>query len=146
MIRIVALSLFFNIFLVFHVSAQQNVSCRDFTQTVIKIINDNDYIPDGRFNTVKLTQGDKIQVYKPFYKGKKYIIIVASEDTLGGVNVQLTDMTRKVFYKSDKAKNLHKIEFTPEKNQNLIISVDVDKKEGEPSVRACVAVVVGFKM
>ncbi len=146
MVKIISLSLFFNIFFGFYSLAQENVSCRDFTQTAIDIINNNDYIPDGRFNTVKLTQGDKIQVYKPFYKGKKYMIIVACEDTLGGVSVQITDMTRKIFYKSDKPLTLHKIEFTPEKNQNLIISVDVGKKEGEPAVRACVAVVVGFKM
>lgn len=127
--------------------AQGDSGCRDFTQIDVELLNKKDYIPDGRFNSVKLTFGDKIQVYKPFYKGKKYLIIVSCDETIDGVSIELTDMTRKMIYKSDSATTMHIVEFVPDKNQNLIINVSVDKKDNQStSIKACVSVVVGFKM
>ena len=57
-------------------NAQENASCRDFTQEGVNILTENDFLPDGRFNSVKLSQDDRIEVYKPFYKGRNYMLIV----------------------------------------------------------------------
>lgn len=147
MVKILVYSFLFNIIFVLSGISQESVGCRDFTQIDVDILNKKEYIPDGRFNSVKLTEGDKIQVYKPFYSGRKYMIIVSCEDNLDGLDVELTDMTKKVIYKSDQSQKRHEIVYEPDKNQNLIISVSV-KTIGEQkiSVKACVNVVVGFKM
>ena len=147
MVKILIYTIVFNAIFILSGFAQGSDGCRDFTQIDVELLNENDYIPDGRFNSVKLTYGDKIQVYKPFYKGKKYLIIVSCDELIEGISIELTDMTRKLIYKSDSAINKHKVEFVPDKNQNLIINVSVDKKDNQnTSVKACVSVVVGFKI
>lgn len=147
MVKILIYSIVFNTIFLLSGFAQGSDGCRDFSQIDVEILNKNDYIPDGRFNSVKLTYGDKIQVYKPFYKGKKYMIIVSCDDMIDGISIELTDMTRKMIYKSDSAVCKHKVEFVPDKNQNLIINVSVDKNNNQTStIKACVSVVVGFKI
>ncbi len=133
------------LFLATFLNAQENVSCRDFTQTSVDILTENNFLPDGNFNSVRLCQGDKIEIYKPFYKGRDYMLIVTSEEVLPGIIVEVKDMTRKVILKSDKPEKLHQLNYTPDKNQNLIISVLVTKSEEYSAEnKGCVSVVIGF--
>lgn len=129
-----------------NIFSQENAGCRDFTQNSITVLNDNDFLPDGKFNSVKLNPGDKIEVYKPFYKGRNYMIVVESDVALPGVSVELKDVTKNIIFSTTETKNVQEIIFTPEKNQNIIISVVVSKSEKATSTaNACVSVVVGFK-
>ena len=139
--------IFFIVFTsVLALNAQENVSCRDFTQNGVTILTDNDFLPDGRFNSIKLSQGDKIEIYKPFYSGRDYFLVITAEENLPGVTVEVKDISRKVIFQSDKPSNLQEFKYTPEKNQNLIISVKVTTSEElEATAQGCVAVVVGFQ-
>ncbi len=122
-------------------------SCRDFTQTGVEILNENDFIPDGRFNSAKVASDDRIEIYKPFYRGRNYMIVITIEDDMPGVYVEVKDITRKVILKNDEAQKVVKFEFVPEKNQNLIISVKVDKDADIPvDKKGCIAVLVGYKI
>ena len=122
-------------------------SCRDFTQTGVDILNENDFIPDGRFNSAKVAPDDRIEIYKPFYRGRNYMIVITIEDDMPGVYVEVKDITRKVILKNDESEKVVKFEFTPEKNQNLIISVKVDKDAEIPDdKKGCIAVLVGYKI
>ena len=131
---------------VFSLNAQENASCRNFTQDGVSILTDNDFLPDGRFNSVKLSQGDKIEIYKPFYSGRDYLLIITAAENLPGITIEVKDISRKVIFKSDEPGSLHKFNYSPEKNQNLIISVKVvTSEEFEVTEIGCVAVVVGFQ-
>lgn len=126
--------------------SQSNPSCVDFSQTSVDLLNSNDFLPDGRFNSARLAQGDKIEMYKPFYKSRTYMIVVSCEETLPGVIVEVKDMARNVILSSYDPNVEHEFVYTPDKNQNLIISVEVQKSPDMPaSNKGCVSVVVGFK-
>jgi hypothetical protein len=147
------LLVFTSIIFSFNIKAQNNSSnsCKNFTQTGVDILNENDYIPDGRFNTTKVAADDRIEIYKPFYRGRNYMIVITIEDDMPGVYVEVKDITRKVILKNDKAKKQVKFEFVPEKNQNLIISVKVDKNTETENTetngkKGCIAVLVGYKI
>jgi hypothetical protein len=131
---------------VFALNAQENASCRDFTQDGVTILTDNDFLPDGRFNSVKLSQGDKIEIYKPFYSGRDYLLVITAAENLPGITVEIKDISRKVIFQSDESNSLQEFNYTPERNQNLIISVKVTTSEElEETEIGCVAVVVGFQ-
>lgn len=127
-------------------SAQENASCRDFTQGSVEILTESDFLPDGRFNSVRLSQGDKIEIYKPFYRGRSYMLIISSELTLPGIVVEVKDISRRVILSSMEISSLHELVYSPEKNENLIIAVEVVKSEEfESTEQGCVSVVIGFQ-
>lgn len=136
----------FSLFISALTLAQSNPSCVDFTRVSVDMINNNDFIPDGKFNSARLAQGDVIQMYKPFYKSKTYMIIVSCEDNLPGVTVKIQDMARNTIIESTESSVIHEFEYTPDKNQNLIFSVEVEKSADMPaSEKGCVSVVIGYK-
>ncbi len=126
--------------------SQADAGCRNFTQTSVDLLNSSDYLPDGRFNAARLAQGDKIEMYKPFYKSRTYMIVISCEENLPGINVEIKDMARNVILKSDTTNVTQEFVYTPDKNQNLIISVEVEQSADMPAVdKGCVSVVIGFK-
>ena len=136
------------IFLSISTFAQNNSSCKTFAKSGISIIDSLGFVHDGRFNSVKLAEGDKIDVYKPFYKGRKYIIVVIAEDNLPGINIKIDNIRRENLHKNDEPACKHTWIFEPEKNENLIISVEViiEGAKANLSNKGCVAVLIGYSV
>ena len=102
------------------------------------------YIPEGRLSQLPLSQGDNIDVYKPFFRGRKYKVVVIG-DNLPGMTFKVKNFQRQVLFDSSLKGNTETWEFVSDKNQNLIIHVEVPGvNEGTP-ITACMAVIVGFK-
>lgn len=130
----------------YYVNAQYTSSCKNFTQTSVDILNKNDFIPDGRYHSVKLSQGDKINIYKPFYVHKEYLIVSTCENSLPGIKIAIQSMSKKMIFQSEDFSQIHKFKYKPERNQNLIISIEVGKSDTIPVVqKACTSVIIGFK-
>lgn len=140
----IVLSLYILIFGLSAIFGQATTNCRELANKGIEILNEKSYIPDGRFNSTLLKQNDITQVYKPFIHGKKYMIVINTDDTLPGFEVTLSDMTRKIIYKKNTSENKLAFEYTPDKSQNLIISVKVNSSEDlGPDIRGCVNIIIG---
>ena len=123
---------------------QTGATCKDLAQAGLEIINSHNYIPDGRFNSTVLKLNDVSQVYKPFIKGKKYMIVIKGDEALPGFDVTLSDMTRKVIYHQNTDKDEFIFEYTPDKSQNLIISVKVNDSADVPAdTQGCVSIIIG---
>ena len=128
--------------------AQNNSSCRGFAKEGITILDTAFFVHDGRYNAVKLAEGDKIDVYKPFYKGRRYMITVIAEDNLPGINIKIDNIRRENLHHNEESGNRHSWIFEPTKNENLIISVEVLKEGEKPDLsnRGCVAVLIGYSV
>jgi len=123
---------------------QSTSTCKELAERGIAILNENSYIPDGRYNSTLLKENEVSQVYKPFIKGKKYMIVITADKVLPGFEVSLADMTRKIIYNDSTSDNKIIFEYTPEKSQNLIISVKVNESEEvEKNLRGCVNIIIG---
>ena len=139
--------LFFTISLFFTLNslAQSISSCKDFAKKGIIEFDTSNYVHDGRYNALKVGEGEKFDVYKPFYRGRKYKIIVIAEENLPGVNLKIDNIRRQELYKSEDKANKQIWIYEPLRNENLIISIEVEANESEVSKnRGCVAVLVGF--
>ncbi len=102
------------------------------------------YIPDGRLNAIPLSEGDNLDVYKPFFRGRQYRVVVVGAANLPKVNFKVANFQKQVIFDSKKSGN-DSWEFVSDKNQNLIISVDIPATESGTPKTGCIAVLIGFK-
>ncbi len=124
-----------------------NGQCLDFAKTEgFAALDTAIYIPDGRLNSLPLSQGDNLDVYKPFFRGRKYKVVVIAANGISEVNFKVVNFQRKVIFDSQAGgKKVSEWEFESERNQNLIISVELpEAKSSEQPKTGCVAVLVGF--
>ena len=122
-----------------------NAQCIDLVKDKgFTYLDTSKYVPEARFNALPLREGDDVDIYKSFFKGRKYRIVVIGAENMPKLNFKVTNFQRQVIYDSSITK-MESWDFTSEMNQNLIISVFVpkpgDKKKKPES--GCVAVVIG---
>jgi len=128
--------------------SQNDPLCKDLNSKNLQELNKTNYTSDGKFYTFRLTEGQKMEVYKPFYSSKEYYIMVSCEDCLPGINVTLLDMDNSIVYNSQKPQQKVEINYKPPINQNLRISLTVAQdniSNTKNANKGCVSMVVGFK-
>ena len=129
------------LFLSFSLKAQ----CLDFAKTKgFAKLDTTSYLPEGRLNAITLSEGDNLDVYKPFFRGRSYKIVVIGDINLPKLNFKVANFQRHILFDSKKQGNADSWEFTSDKNQNLIITVEVPKSNSYQPKTGCVAVIVGF--
>ncbi|MCD4792726.1 MAG: hypothetical protein K8R54_05810 [Bacteroidales bacterium] len=122
-----------------------NAQCIDLVKHKgFTYLDTSKYIPEARFNALPLREGDDVDIYKSFFKGRNYRIVVVAADNMPKLNFKVTNFQRQTLYDS-KITKMESWDFVSDKNQNLIISVEVPKaKKDEKPQSGCVAVIVGF--
>ncbi len=138
--HIIATALF-----VFIALTSANAQCIDLVKTKgFTYLDTSKYIPEARFNALPLREGDNVDIYKSFFKGRTYRIVVVGAENMPKLNFKVTNFQRQILYDSNITKE-ESWDFVSDKNQNLIISVEVPEaaKDKKPQ-SGCIAVVVGF--
>lgn len=138
----------FTLLIVFAFFSQLSLKaqCLDFAKTKgFAELDTTIYIPEGRLNAFHLSQGDNMDIYKSFFRGRKYKIVVVGADNLPAINFKVTNFQRQVLFDSKAKDSAKGWEFESDKNQNLIISFEIPIQESGQAKTGCVAVIVGFK-
>ncbi len=133
---------FFSLFIFNKLNAQ----CIDLVKDKgFTYLDTSKYMPEARFNALPLREGDDVDIYKSFFKGRNYRIVVVGAENMPKLNFRVTNFQRQVLYDSSITK-MESWDFLSEMNQNLIISVFVPKQEDKKKrpESGCVAVVIGF--
>jgi hypothetical protein len=124
-----------------------NSQCLDFVKTKgFQILDTEKYVPEGRYDAMVLSEGDNLSVYKTFFRGKTYRIVVTTEETITSVHFQVKTMQGQVIYDSKDNPGLKFWDYTSDKNQNLIVFVDLLPPKTAKVNSGCVAVILGYKM
>lgn len=136
--------IFFSIISLF-IFNKSNAQCIDLVKHKgFTYLDTSKYIPEARFNALPLREGDDVDIYKSFFKGRNYRIVVVGAENMPKLNFKVTNFQRQTLYDSNITK-MESWDFISDKNQNLIISVEVPKAEKDKKPESgCVAVVVGF--
>ncbi len=127
--------------------SQQAGSCKSFAlEEESRYFGKSDYISDGKYYAQKLMPGDNAQLYKPFFRGKKYKVVALCSGKLDGIKMEVRDFRgNKLLYQSE-VDSVIVWEHTPERSSNYRIIVSVPRKEGATyQDRDCVVILVGFK-
>jgi hypothetical protein len=121
--------------------------CLDFVKTKgFEILDTEKYVPEGRYDAMVLSEGDNLSVYKTFFRGKTYRIVVITEGQLESVHFQIKTMQGQIVYDSKDNPSSKFWDYTSDKNQNLIVFVDLLPPKTAKVNSGCVAVVLGYKM
>ena len=124
--------------------------CIDFVKTKgFQILDTVTYVPEGRFDAMQLSEGDYLNVYKSFFRGKSYRIVVIGDEVLPELQFTIKDMTGNIIYDNTKdassSGNPKNWDYTSDRNQNLMISLKIPGVVGSLPKTGCVAVVLGYK-
>lgn len=122
-----------------------NAQCLDFAKTKgFAKLDTAKYVPEGRLNAIPLAEGDNMDVYKSFFRGRKYKIVVVGADNMPKLHFKVTNFQRQVLFDNQEHDNAGFWEFESEQNQNLIISIEIPSTTGSQPKTGCIAVIVGF--
>ena len=106
-----------------------------------------EYIISGRYNTLKLREGEEILIFKTLSKGIDYRILVRCVDSLANhLHFTIKDWEDNTIYDNEKNNYNYKWDYKSEKTQRIKINVFVPKSsEDSPLKEGCVTVITGIK-
>ncbi len=123
-----------------------HTQCTEFvTSKGFDVLDTGQFVPEGRFDAMTLSQGDYLKVYKSFFRGKSYKVVVIADDVIPDLKFQVKSMQGDVIYDNSNATDPQTWEYTSDKNQNLIIKVELPPTPGTVPKSGCVAVILGYK-
>jgi hypothetical protein len=122
-----------------------NGQCRGFTKKTGRPLVEP-YIHNGQMNSAVLFPGDSAEIMLTFYSEQQYRLVICTEEQLGDVSYQVSDIERNLIFDS-KNSDSKVFDFKVESTQQLVISVAVPESENTHDLKyqGCVAVLVGFK-
>ncbi len=118
--------------------------CKDFSEKVVMPML-GEYIVSGRYNTLKLREGEEILIFKTLSKGIDYRIIVKCVDSLAtNLHFTITDWEDNTIY--DNGSQNFVWDYKSEKTQRIKINVFVPKTSEQPPLKeGCLTVITGIK-
>ncbi len=119
--------------------------CKTFAKTTCKS-ELLPYVHDGIYNATVLSEGETVELYKTFYSGQEYRIVVCGDESLPPVEFQILDGDRNVLF-DNKDNDYSQIwDFKLGASQMLVVSIQVQTSEemSDEIKSGCVAVLVGF--
>ena len=130
-------------------STNANAQCKRYTKKYC-LPSLNPYHHNGQLTSAMLNPGDSADVSMTFNAGKKYRILVCSQDLIGKVQFKVLDKTRKILYKSDPEVQNPYWDFKVANTQQVIIQLTVPPMEMNNQKNnivpvGCVSLLVGFK-
>jgi len=108
------------------------------------------YIHNGQLTSAYMVPGDSAEVLMTFNAGKKYRILICSQELIGKVQFKVLDKRRKVLYKSGEQETNPSWDFKVENTQQFIIQITIPKQamsnqKNNLVQNGCVALLIGFQ-
>lgn len=134
------------IFVIALVSLDASAQCKGFAKKICKL-ELIPYIHDGNYHAAILTEGEEAELYKTFYSGQEYRLVVCGSDALPDVEFKVIDAYKNVLYDNSSNANNRVWDFKVEASQQLKIMVKVPNSgtQSEYPISGCVAIMFGFK-
>ena len=127
--------------------SKTQAQCKQFSETEVMPLL-GEYIISGRYNTLRLREGEEILIFKTLSKGINYRIVVKCEDSLAtNLHYVIKDWEDATLYDNAEHSNSYKWDYSSDKTQRIKINVYVPKSsaDGEPLKEGCVTVLTGIK-
>lgn len=125
--------------------------CKDFNDNVAMPLlydneNDEQYMLSGRYNTMQLSEGDDMLVFKSLSKGIKYRFIVVGDESLPkDINLTIESWDGDVIYDNKNDNFAHAWNFENKKAQRVKIYINIPKSEqGAGSGCGCLSFITGL--
>lgn len=132
----------------FFISQHTNAQCKNFAKQVCKK-ELTPYIHDGNYNAAILSEGEDAELYKTFYAGQDYRVLICYSDALPTIHLKVMDINRNVLFDNAEFDYTNQWDFKPNSTQQLIIWLEVGTfdesvDENIDLASGCVAILFGL--
>jgi len=123
-----------------------DAQCRKFTQDEVVPMLD-DFILSGRYNSLKMYEGEELLIYKTLTKGITYRFIVKSQTDLpSNISMKITTWNDDEIYNNQNENYKAVFDYENKKTQRVKIFIIIPKaKTDEKEKSGCVGLVIGLK-
>jgi len=129
------------------VYSQANAQCLSFAKNSCKP-KLGDFVHDGNYNATILGAGETAELYKTFFKGHKYRIVVGKVDNLPKIHFRLIDENNNIIFDNKEHQYTDVWDFEVESTQMLIIKLkvldDYENKD-DNTTKGCISVLFGIQ-
>ena len=118
--------------------------CKEFTENKVMSLLD-DYFISGKYNTLKLKEGDEIVIFKTVSKGINYRFVVKGDNEFSlPPQFKIESWEGKIVF--DNSENGEEIWDLPcDKTERIKIIVSVPEDDEDAETEGCVTVLSGIK-
>jgi len=129
---------------IFLIPYNGNAQCKNFAKKLVSV-DLIPYVHDGIYNATELQEGETAELFKTFYSGQDYRLIISGDGGLV-VGFEVLDTDRNVLFSNKTNKYAKSWDFKLESSQQLIIALQVQTTDEitKDFQKGCVAVLVGF--
>jgi len=127
------------------IAINTHAQCKNFAKKVCKV-ELKPFIHDGNYNAAILTEGEDAELYKTFYSGQKYRLIICGSDKLPSIEFKVMDVERNVLFDNKENNMIMNWDFEVEATQQLIVYLKVQSgSSDELNIESgCVAIMFGL--
>jgi hypothetical protein len=141
----VAISFLFILFLGLFFPMKGEAQCIGFAKNIARPLLE-DFVHDGNYSATILGEGESAELYKTFFEGLEYRLVVATVNTLPQIRIIVMDMHKMVLFDNAQHNFSQKWDFYMETTQKLIVKVKVlENDDPETNIGGCVAILFGVK-
>ena len=124
---------------------QAQSPCHSFARNIAKPLLE-DFIHDGNYNATYLEEGESAELYKTFYEGQSYRLVVAVVDQLPSARVRLLDSKRNVVFDNANYEMASVWDFVAESTGTMIVQIKLPEPADEANiVGGCIAILFGVE-
>ena len=140
------LRMIFTIALFAFIANQAEAQCFSYARGMCKS-ELKEFVHDGNYNATILSEGETAEIYKTFFSGQEYRVVVCKVDSLPPVNFKVIDGEDNILFDSEKQGGANVWDFKVESTQQLIIHVEVSEKDknSKEKTAGCVSILFGIK-
>ncbi len=123
-----------------------DAQCRQFTQNEVVPMLD-DFILSGRYNSLKMYEGEELLIYKTLTKDITYRFIVKSQaDLPNNISMKITTWNDDEIYNNQNDEYNAVFDYENKKTQRVKIFIIVPEAKAEAKEKSgCVGLVIGLK-
>ena len=103
------------------------------------------YITDGNFNACEMHEGETAEMYKTFFEGQSYRMVIAKANELPPVYVRVIDKSGRVLFDNKDLNYATKWDFKVNTTQMLVVQLKVlDPKKSTIKTKGCLGILFGL--
>ncbi len=104
------------------------------------------FIHDGNFNATYMEEGESAELYKTFFEGEEYRLVVVAIESLPKLRIRVLDDQRNVLFDNGNHQYVQVWDFIAKATGTLTVHVKIPDNSQKTSVTGgCVAILFGVK-
>ena len=104
------------------------------------------FIHDGNYNATYMEEGESAELYKTFFEGEEYRLVVAAVESLPKPRIRILDDQRNVIFDNADHQFAQVWDFQAKTTGTLVVHIKVpDDKQKSNVSGGCIAILFGIK-